>query len=221
MPKGPLARSADRRRAAFIDAFEFPPGYSAKLASALPTVDPARHHDVVDGLRQFFQLCRIADGTLVGMPSQAVDEAWHCLILFTRDYARLCDGAFKKFLHHTPEAGIAGPDMQVANTRAWAIACQVEGVDPREPEHVPLLFRIDSELGLPDTCEFDGIASRVEADLPALAARLDGRRPARGLSSGGCAAAVGDAGSAGCGASSCGGSSCGGGGCGGGGCGGG
>jgi hypothetical protein len=210
-------RAADRRRAAFIDGYEFPAGYTAKLTEALPTVDPARHHEVIDGLRQFFQLCRIADGTLVGMPSKAVDEAWHCLILFTRDYARLCDGGFKRFLHHTPEAGIAGPDMQVANTRAWAIACQIEGADPRNPDRAPLLFRIDSELGLPDSCAFDGIASRVEADLPALAARLDGRRPARGLSTGGCAGAVGDPGSSIGGASSCGGS----GGCGGGGCGGG
>ncbi len=167
---------------------------------------------MIDGLRQFFQLCRIADGTLVGIPSKAVDEAWHCVILFTRDYARLCGGAFRTFLHHTPETGIAGPDMQVANTRTWALAYQIEGVDPREPDRVPLLFRVDSELGLPNSCAFDGIASCVEADLPALAARLDGRRPARGLSTASCAAVVGNPGGSSCGASSSGGSSCGGGG---------
>jgi hypothetical protein len=220
MSKGPLARSADRRRAAFIDAFEFPPGYTAKLAAALPDLDPARHDEVIAGLRQFFQVCRIADGTLVGMPSRAVDEAWHCLILFTRDYARLCDGAFKRFLHHTPEAGIAGPDMQVANTRAWAIACQVEDMDPRAPERAPLLFRIDADLGLAGAPQTLGLSDAIDRDLPALSARLDGKKT-RGAASTGCAAVVGDAGGASCGASGCGGASCGGGSCGGGSCGGG
>lgn len=39
------------------------------------------------------------------MPSHAVDEAWHGLILCTKRYATFCRAAYGRFLHHHPEGG--------------------------------------------------------------------------------------------------------------------
>lgn len=36
------------------------------------------------------------------MISEAVDEVWHDLILFTREYAAFCEEHVGKFLHHSP-----------------------------------------------------------------------------------------------------------------------
>ena len=45
------------------------------------------------------------DDQVIGMPSHAVDEAWHGLILCTARYAAFCDRAYGRFLHHHPEGG--------------------------------------------------------------------------------------------------------------------
>ena len=39
------------------------------------------------------------------MPSRAVDEAWHGLILCTARYSAFCQEAYGQFLHHHPEGG--------------------------------------------------------------------------------------------------------------------
>ena len=39
------------------------------------------------------------------MPSRAVDEAWHGLILCTARYSAFCKEAYGQFLHHHPEGG--------------------------------------------------------------------------------------------------------------------
>lgn len=38
----------------------------------------------------------------LGMLSPEVDEVWHALILFTREYADFCQQAFGTFIHHVP-----------------------------------------------------------------------------------------------------------------------
>src|SRR3954451_24784886 len=68
---------------------------------------------IEDGLRQWLRCCAAAlrDGEVIGMPSHAVDEAWHGFILCTARYARFCDDAYGRFLHHHPEGGApAGAD---------------------------------------------------------------------------------------------------------------
>jgi hypothetical protein len=45
------------------------------------------------------------DGQVIGMPSRAVDEAWHGLILCTARYEAFCRTAYGQFLHHHPEGG--------------------------------------------------------------------------------------------------------------------
>lgn len=62
---------------------------------------------VATGLRQWLRCCAPAlrDGQVIGMPSHAVDEAWHGLILCTARYSAFCDRAYGRFLHHHPDGG--------------------------------------------------------------------------------------------------------------------
>jgi hypothetical protein len=100
------------------------------------------------------------------MPSAAVDDAWHEFILFTRDYDRFCQKAFGQFLHHTPTAGlgVASPRdvMRDGYIVAWHYACAVDGVDPFNPERLPLLFALDEQLNYPAGFAFDVEAIRME-----------------------------------------------------------
>lgn len=62
---------------------------------------------VETGLRQWLRCCGAAlrDDQVIGMPSHAVDEAWHGLILCTARYSAFCENAYGRFLHHHPEGG--------------------------------------------------------------------------------------------------------------------
>lgn len=62
---------------------------------------------VAEGLRQWLRCAGVAlrEDQIIGMPSHAVDEAWHGLILCTARYAAFCDTAYGRFLHHHPEGG--------------------------------------------------------------------------------------------------------------------
>lgn len=59
------------------------------------------------GLRQWLRCCGAAlhDKQVIGMPSHAVDEAWHGFILCTARYTAFCGQAYGEYLHHHPEGG--------------------------------------------------------------------------------------------------------------------
>jgi hypothetical protein len=173
------------RRRAFIESYEFPAALRAKLREKLDN-----EHQVavaLEGLREWYLACLVADGETLGMPSRAVDIAWHEMILMTRVYHAFCDRAFGRYLHHSPEALMNEPmDAGLARTLAAA----------------PLLFAIDGELGLEDGHAWD------ERELDRLRAAQP-RSHAWWY--------WGPHGAGADGGSSCGSSGCGGGGCGGGG----
>src|SRR5689334_18530280 len=83
---------------------------------------------VEEGLRQWLRCAGAAlrDDTVIGMPSHAVDEAWHGFILCTAQYADFCDRAYGRFLHHHPDGGggaaVGDPAAQLGRTVvAWSI----------------------------------------------------------------------------------------------------
>jgi hypothetical protein len=49
---------------------------------------------------KFLDVCAGAEKTV--SPPTRVDGAWHCFILFTRDYAAYCQERFGRFIHHEP-----------------------------------------------------------------------------------------------------------------------
>ena len=59
----------------------------------------------------------LRDDVVIGMPSHAVDEAWHGFILCTARYAAFCDAAYGRFLHHHPYPD--GSKGQARPTPRW------------------------------------------------------------------------------------------------------
>jgi hypothetical protein len=166
-----------RRRAAFIGSFPYAHFLDKRLAERRPELNAAQRQEVFAGLADYFQLCRIAGRRMVAMPSQAVDDAWHEFILFTRRYETFCHSAFGRFLHHTPAEAMRTPTQASEGIRrAWLLACLREKIDPKKPERLPRLFAMDAQLA---------IAGGFIYHLDCLAAQKNG------LGSGFCASHIG------------------------------
>lgn len=190
----------------FLDRFELPAGVMERFLLKRPELGGAQQALVQQGLQQYFRLCVDARGRFVSMPSQVVDDLWHEFILFTRLYQKFCERALGHYLHHTPAEAMPTPSTATEGIRrAWRLACRHEGIDPREPVRLPLLFGLDARLGIAGGFVYalncrDAAASSSGAFC---ASDIGG-----GCGSGGCG---GNSDSSGDGGSSCG-SGCGGGG---------
>jgi hypothetical protein len=217
-------RRGERRRGAeYITRYEFAPGLAAKLAEKYPALDDGEIRQVLDGLRQFFLACLAAEGHRVarhvGMPSVAVDEAWHEFILMTRDYQEFCTHAFGRYLHHSPAGQMQEPEEKsLANTlHQLRASSPAPGGGWAMMGAMPLLFALDRQLGIPGgrVFEADEMAKLEEQRRQAAAWQAGGGSPVAFMCGGSTSCHSGS--STGCdsGASSCGGSSCGGSGCGG------
>lgn len=136
----------------YIQGYRFPPGLINRLAKKRPELPPDQLKLVEKGLRQFFAAYHRGGYQFVSMPSQIVDDLWHEFILYTRNYQLFCQKAFGRFLHHTP-AIVLKPSQRGNNAglrRVWWQACKLEGIDPRKPHRLPLLFALDAQLGIAD-----------------------------------------------------------------------
>ncbi len=83
------------------------------------------------------------------MPSHAVDEAWHGLILCTMRYQAFCTEAYGKFMHHNPAGGAPDHVMAVADPMeeqlrrtviAWALVAM--------PGEECVLWDLDRRVGV-------------------------------------------------------------------------
>lgn len=181
-----------KRRIDRLATFAFPDHIVRKVQAAYPQLGPADCELVMRGLRQFFAVAMAAHGRRVAMPSQAVDTAWHEFILSTRAYHGFCRRVLGRFLHHTPaEAMLTPTQAQDGIRRAWRLACRDEGVNPKTPERLPLLFALDAHLAIPG-----GFTYAVDCR------RGLGRRAASGTDAGGggavyCASDIGCSGGGG------------------------
>ncbi|MCM8626589.1 hypothetical protein [Accumulibacter sp.] len=199
-------RALLRKRVAYIESYPYARLLDRRLADRRPELGEAQRALVFEGLREYFQLCRQAGNRLVAMPSQAVDDAWHEFILFTRHYQQFCTRGLGRFLHHTPAEAMRSPtEAQQGIRRAWRLACRREGIDPRAPNSLPTLFALDALLG---------ISGGFIYQLDCLAAAQTGAGTAFCAGHIGCAGS-GDAGCSGGDGDSSAGDGCGGGGCGG------
>lgn len=130
---------------------------------------------VEEGLRQWLRCCAAAlrDKKVIGMPSQAVDEAWHGFILCTARYSAFCEKAYGRFLHHHPEGGApddarAAADPMHEQLRRTVIAWSM--VAQRGERCV--LWDLDEHVGVENPW---GIGSDVVAEIEADLARTDQR----------------------------------------------
>lgn len=139
------------RRLRHIRQAPLPPGVYEALRAHRPDIAPAQFPLISRALRDFYAAYLLGGRRPLSMPSQAADALWHECILHTRHYERFCRKAFGRFLHHTPAVVLSTHyDRNVGLRRAWWQACKLEGIDPRRPARLPLLFALDATLGLRD-----------------------------------------------------------------------
>ena len=208
------------QRLQYIRTFELPKGLFERLRKHRPALTLKECQLVAHALRQFFLAYATSGRKFVSMPSQVVDDLWHEFILYTKNYDAFCRQAFGGFLHHTP-AVVLGGDRQANEglRRCWWFTCREENINPRSPTRLPLLFAIDTKLGIEDgfryvpDCESirrdDGRSGPVHCGSDFGSSSVDGGT-----------AGFGDSGGDGSGGDGGGDGGDGGGGCGGGGCGG-
>lgn len=122
---------------------------------------------IATGLRQWLRCCGAAlrDSQVIGMPSVAVDEAWHGFILCTARYAAFCEKAYGRFLHHHPEGG--GPAGVIADSMndqlrrtviAWSVVAQ--------PGEQCVLWDLDRQVGVDHPWGIDRArVQAIEADI--------------------------------------------------------
>ena len=112
---------AARKGEAYIVDYRFPNHIETRVRRRLPELDEAGWRLVEQGLREWFVCCAWRGRAMLGMPSRAVDEAWHEFILDSISYTHFCNAAFGGYLHHTPdEARSASSGDALGETvRAW------------------------------------------------------------------------------------------------------
>lgn len=152
-----------------VRSHPFPPYLRDKLRAHYPQITAAQAFEVERGLRQFFLASAMAQGRFVAMPSKAVDAMWHEFILHTRAYEAFCRKSFGRMLHHTPaEALAAAPDRADKNfqglRRAWLWSCRDEGIDPKQPQRLPVLFALDAALAIPGGYRYVADCNLLGAD---------------------------------------------------------
>ena len=138
------------RREAHIRDFLLPQGLFEALRAHHPQLSLKDCQLVAQGLRQFFLAHLKSGGKFISMPSQVVDDMWHEFILYTRDYEQFCRRAFGHMLHHTPAVVLSERNQgNEGIRRAWHFACHEENINPLKPTRLPLLFALDTKLGIP------------------------------------------------------------------------
>ena len=158
----------DARRAEFIRHYAFPKGLIDKLQQRRPGLPAKDGQLVARALRHFF-LAHLQSGRqFVAMPSQVADDLWHEFILYTRHYELFCQRAFGRFMHHTPAIALGAAQHDNAGLRrTWWQCCREENINPRKPTRLPLLFALDTKLGIEGGFHY-------EPDCAALRAGGDG-----------------------------------------------
>jgi hypothetical protein len=146
-----------------------------ELPEAVFKTCPWQPRELIEtGLRQWLRCCApaVRDHQVIGMPSHAVDEAWHGLILCTARYAAFCEKAYGKFLHHHPDGGapadVAGANDPVQEQLrrtviAWSLVA-------RAGEQC-VLWDLDKRVGVDESWGID--AARV-AEIEAAVIELSG-----------------------------------------------
>jgi hypothetical protein len=156
--------SIDRSNAV-VAALDLPP--------AVFKTCPWQPRELVEtGLRQWLRCCAAAlcDKQVIGMPSHAVDEAWHGLILCTARYSEFCERAYGRFLHHHPDGGApegvpAAVDPMHEQLRRTVIAWSMVAM----PDEQCVLWDLDTRVGVDEPWGLDPArVEAIEADLARL-----------------------------------------------------
>jgi hypothetical protein len=139
-----------RRGEEFISGYAFPEQLEQRVRSKFPELDDVGWARVEEGLREWFVCCAWRGHTVLGMPSRAVDEAWHEFILDSAGYSKFSQSAFGGYLPALSDDLEAPIDDLLARTvAAWDRSLEGRGV--RES----VLWDLDRHLGIEDPWGLD------------------------------------------------------------------
>lgn len=132
-----------------MDAYQFPTSVRQRFAFEHERLSGDDIGQVEDAARQWFRMAARHPRAKMSMPSAMVDDLWHEMVLHTREYGDFCDTALGHFLHHVPESAMSPADAarnRAAGLRATLVFAQQD--EHCEPTVLPLLFRVDRDLGI-------------------------------------------------------------------------
>jgi hypothetical protein len=179
----------------FVSSYVLPSDIGHDLTWKYPQlvdVSPA-----IRGLRQWLRIHVLAPEDLA-MPARSVDVLWHEFILQTKAYDEFCARAYGRKMHHKPAQSMTTAELvrMKSHGLGWtfALACRDEGISLAHPSRLPLLFRVDNDLGIPggqqwilscgrSPCDVeDGIGCIQHVVLPDIPSKFpaQGRRHADG-----------------------------------------
>lgn len=171
-PRRPRRRSRDEfaRSRSTVAELELP--------EAVYKTCPWEPRELIEtGLRQWLRCCAAAlrDRVVIGMPSHAVDEAWHGLILCTARYQTFCDEAYRQFMHHhpagaAPAGSIAAAEPMDEQVRRTVIAWELVAL----PGEHCVLWDLDRRVGVADPWGID--SDKVDHIRAAAAKIVVGKR---------------------------------------------
>jgi hypothetical protein len=81
---------------------------------------------ILDQALGFLRLCALEPNGHYS-PSSLVDIGWHTLIMYTRDYAALCDRLGGGFIHHEP-SDVSGVDYGTGNVSRTVSALKAHSI---------------------------------------------------------------------------------------------
>ena len=133
-----------KSRVAFIEKYVFSISLKEKFKQKYQLSEDGIQK-VFIALKDFFFFC--TDNHWHPMPSKVVDDAWHEFILHTKEYQDFCEGAFGRFLHHTPaeafDRNLSANKEKDGLKKVWKAACEKE-IDEKNY----LWFAIDKLLAV-------------------------------------------------------------------------
>lgn len=139
------------RQLAYIQAYVFHPVITNRVKNKYPHLSDDQIDMVFESLKDYFLFCNQAKMQQITMPSQVVNVAWYEFMLFSRFYGDFSQQALGRLLQYTPATALKLPlSTQTDITSTWCLACAKENIDPMSPTRLPLLFAIDSLLGIND-----------------------------------------------------------------------
>lgn len=190
-----LLRRTARKQERYIAKYEFPDYLWDRVFKRLPDLSRKQVELVERGLREWFVCCACRYRAVLGMPSRAVDEAWHELILDTRTYAAFCEAAFGEYLHHTPDEAMRTPmgDALGETVRAWDRSEMGEEGDS-------VLWDLDERLGIGEPLGLDEarlFEARSRSPYPVAAGWAGAGYAGACVGAGGCGGGGGEGGGGG------------------------
>lgn len=149
-----LRQREQRKQEFFIDNYKFPYGVENMLKEIYQHLSDEDIQIVLEGLKEYFKLYVVSSRRVIVIPSRLIDRAWFEFMQSEQEYNKFCQQAFGFFLHHSPlvkiQKNVTDNDLKAL----WTLACDREGIDPNNPNKLPLIFSLDTQFNIDDGLKY-------------------------------------------------------------------